>query len=136
MPTKTKKLYPGTGAKGTILTRFIHPRVLAAVDQNHRTTVTLLNIEQKKVNKRQQECFTFRCLDGPAYDSIGHSVKNHIIIIEEGNMAAFFYPDDADAAEIRDKQAAFVEPKIKWQDSKAKYKTYLTAAFHNTFSLI
>ena len=80
MPTKTKKLYPGSGAKANILTRFIHPKVVAVVDPNHRTAITLLNIEEKQVNKRQQECFVFQCLNGPAYNLICYSVKNHIII--------------------------------------------------------
>ena len=50
MPAKTKKLYPGSGAKATVLTRFIHPKVVGAVDKDHRTTVTLLDKEEKKVN--------------------------------------------------------------------------------------
>ena len=121
MPTATKRLYPGAGAKGTILTRFIHPWVVGAVDKKHRTTVTLIDVEEKRVNKRQQECFLFQCFDGPASDMIGHSVKNHIILTQEGNRAAFFYAEDVDAAAQRDEQAAFVEPKIKWRHSKAKY---------------
>ena len=43
---KKVKLFPGVGARCTILTRFIHPRVVLE-DQHHRTTVQLIKTEQK-----------------------------------------------------------------------------------------
>jgi hypothetical protein len=117
--TKKVKLFPGIGAKCTVLTRFIHPRVVPD-DQNHRTTVVLMEKEQKKVNQRQQECFVFRCLDGPSSNNICYCVKSHLTVTEEGDRVAFFYPEDVAAAEYRDEQANFVEPKITWRNSKAK----------------
>ena len=116
---KTAKLFPGVGAKCTILTRFIHPRVLLA-DQSHRTTVELIQQEQKTVSRKQQECFVFRCLDGPASNMICHSVKNHLVVTEEGNRSSFFNIEDVAAAEKQDQERNFVEPKVKWQFSKAK----------------
>jgi hypothetical protein len=116
---KKKKLYPGIGAKCTVLTRFIHPRVVSD-DQNHRTTVVLIDKERKHVNKREQECFIFRCVDGPASNIICYSVKSHLTITEEGDRAAFFDAEDVDLAEHRDEQANFTEPKTKWRKSKAK----------------
>jgi hypothetical protein len=117
--TKKKKLYPGVGATCTILTRFMHPRVNLD-DQNHRTTVVLIEKEEKKVNRRQQQCFTFRCLDGPLLNHVCYSVKSHLNVIEEGDRAGFFHPEDVAAAEHRDEQANFIEPKIKWRKSQAK----------------
>ena len=86
---KKKKLYAGVGAKGTILTRFINPRVVFD-DHAHRTTIKLISKEHKKINKKNQECLVFECLDGPASNTFGYSVKSHIIITEEGNRADFF----------------------------------------------
>ena len=94
---------------------------VGAVDKDHRMTVTLLDKEEKNVNSRQQECFVFQCFDGPAADLICYSAKSHIIIIEEGNREGFFYQEDVDKAEMRDDEAAFAEPKIKWRHSKAKF---------------
>lgn len=110
---KSTKLYAGKGAKCTILTRFIHPRVLVD-DNGHRTSIKLLLKEHKKINRKQQECFVFLCLDGPASNTICHSVKSHIIITEEGSRADFFTSDDVAAAEKREEEENFIEPKIKW----------------------
>ena len=80
----------------------------------------LLSKEHKKINRKQQECFVFLCLDGPASNTICHSVKSHIIITEEGSRADFFTSDDVAAAEKREEEENFIEPKIKWRKSKAK----------------
>jgi hypothetical protein len=116
---RNKKLYAGVGAKCTILTRFIHPKVVLE-DNGHRTKIELLSKENKKINKKQQEFFVFLCLDGPASNTIGYSVRSHIVITEEGNRADFFFSDDVAAAEKRQKEENFIEPKIKWRKSQAK----------------
>ena len=116
---KNRKLYAGVGAKCTILTRFIHPRVVID-DKGHRTTIKLLSKERKTISRKQQECFVFTCLDGPASDTTGYSVKSHVIITKEGNKSLFFSSEDVAAAEKREEAENFIEPTIKWRKSKAK----------------
>ena len=58
MPTVTKRLYPGAGAKGTILTRFIHPRVVAAVDYKYKNiaiTCKILKVRKKRKTSRREK---------------------------------------------------------------------------------
>lgn len=119
---RNKKLYPGVGARCTILTRFIHPRVHPLSDQgadkNHRTEVELISAITEKVNKKQQQCFQFRFLDET--EGLGYAVKTHFVVMSEGNRANFFNPDDIEASKNEEKEANFKEPKIKWRNSKAK----------------
>ena len=118
---RNKKLYPGVGARCTILTRFIHPRVHSpdqGADKNHRTEVELIRAISEKVNKKQQQCFEFRFLDGR--EGLGHAVKTHFIVISEGNRATFFNPDDIEASKREEDEANFVEPNIIWRKSLAK----------------
>ncbi len=116
---KKKKLFAGVGAKCTVLTKFVRPK-LAGFADDHRTTCILKEMRTIRVNKKDQECFVFE-ENGVDY----HAVKRYFKVIEEGDASGFFPPEEA-AAQRRAKEAAdaFKEPKVKWRKSKAKRILY------------
>ena len=89
------KLQYGIGAECSVLTKFLHPSALVRdkypnLERGHRTTVILNRQEEKKVNRRQQQCYTF-CLEAFANAEM-HAVTKHVKILKEGAAAHFFAP--------------------------------------------
>ena len=89
----TKVLHHGVGAKCHVLTRFLHPSKLVRdkypnIDKGHRTTVVLVGIETKLVNRKDQQCYTFRSEDFP--NAVLHAVKRYVVVVEEGPTESFF----------------------------------------------
>ena len=119
MAKKKKTLRPGVGAKATILTRFIHPRI-ENLDKQHRSEVVLVAREERNVNRKQQTCYTFSLVNDDS-NLIHHAVKTHFKIIKEGTKEELFDPPGPDAEEEEEEEnEPFKEPKIKWRKSKAK----------------
>jgi hypothetical protein len=116
---KKKKLFAGVGAKCTVLTKFVRPK-LAGFADDHRTTCILKEMRTIRVNKKDQECFVFE-ENGVDY----HAVKRYFKVIEEGDASGFNSLEE-EAAQRRAKEAAdaFKEPKVKWRKSKAKHILY------------
>jgi hypothetical protein len=81
---KKKKLFAGVGAKCTVLTKFVRPK-LAGFADDHRTTCILKEMRTIRVNKKDQECFVFE-ENGVDY----HAVKRYFKVIEEGDASGFF----------------------------------------------
>ena len=52
---KTKLVRPGIGAKGNVLTKFIHPKQ-SNDDPHHRSDVVLVGEAEKTINKKTHEC--------------------------------------------------------------------------------
>jgi hypothetical protein len=50
--------------------------------------VLLIGEETRKVNQKEQKCFTFRCDDYP--NIILHAVTRYLIVVSEGPQEAFF----------------------------------------------
>lgn len=84
MATKKKKKHAGKGAKCTILTKFIHPKI-TGFEKGHRTTCILLEMRSVKVNRTHQVCFVFY-LDGVEHYAVG----SHFRVEEEGEEDGFF----------------------------------------------
>lgn len=110
-----KKRRPGKGAKGSLLTRFIHPKI--ACDKNDRAEVVLEERKEMEVNKKYQMCYTFKLVGDD--ENIYHAVKSHVRIEEEGPKKDLFDPAGRDL-----ETNAFKEPKIKWRKSLAKELLY------------
>ena len=110
------KLYAGTGAICSILTRFIHPK-LHNPDKDHRSIVKLISKEEKTVNRKRQVCYTFKivCDNNTEYCA----VKKHFKIEKEGNRDDFFETPPRQL-----ESATFKEPKTKWRKSQAKKILY------------
>jgi len=115
-----RKLRAGVGAKASILTKFIHPKQQNG-DATHRSNVILISKEERKVNRKNQVCYTF-CMDGD--DRVMYAVERYFKILEEGNKEGYFVPLNP-AEEAAQKEAkVFKEPKTKWRKSKAKMILY------------
>jgi hypothetical protein len=87
------KLHHGVGAKCTVLTRFIHPSEHvrakhANLEKGHKTVVLLIGEETRKVNRKEQKCYTFRCDDYP--NIILHAVMRYAIVVAEGPPESFY----------------------------------------------
>lgn len=122
-----KKLRPGTGAKCSIVSRFLHPKQthLFENDNKHRSNVILVSKETKKVNGKMQECYNCS-IDG--IETMLHAVKTHFKLESEGNPDGFFVPlteeEKAEEAEEAAARKKFKEPKTKWKKSQAKSLLY------------
>jgi hypothetical protein len=122
MPDKRKCLRPGVGAKASILTRFIHPRIEDA-DKQHRSEVCLVSREERNINRKQQTCFTFTLINDDS-GIVYHAVKTHFKILKEGKKEELFDPPGPNDDEEEQRGGPFKEPKIKWRKSKAKQLLY------------
>jgi hypothetical protein len=92
-----KKLTPGIGAEATVLTRFIHPSELIRDKHpnqdkewktKNRTTVLLIGQDLKKINKKWQDVYVFRCEDFENKEL--YAVKRYVCITKEGDKEHFF----------------------------------------------
>lgn len=122
-----KKLVPGVGAKGSILTRFIRPKQPSPQsDQNskHRSDIFLL---EQFANEKGKMCFRFCFIwDKDKDDRVMLEANcRHVKVEEEGNVEDFFSSKDKEKRKIAELQAKqFKEPKIKWEKSMAKKLLY------------
>ncbi len=68
---KKRTLQAGVGAKASVWTKAIHPKVQQTDDDpQHRSTVTLVGREEKLVNRKNQIWYTFTIdggVDGKIY---------------------------------------------------------------------
>ena len=87
MAKKNKALNAGIGAKCSILTKFIHPK-MTGFDDGHRTTCVLKEMRTCRVNRKEQECFVFE-VNNVQY----HAVMRHFKVLEEGEESQFFFPE-------------------------------------------
>ena len=109
-----KKLRPGKGAKASVLTRMIKPpQPIQAKDQ--RSDITLV---EQFTNEKGKVCYRFRCtMDAEDGDSGLSCLAHWVRILQEGDQQDLFDPIQRMQKHSDDK---FIEPKIKWTDSKAK----------------
>lgn len=116
-----KKLFPGAGAKGTILTKFIKPKQpLPNGDKTHRTAVILA---ESFLDDRGRQCFRFgRQGEDGAADL--HAISRYVHITQEGDIESFFFDGDKVKRQIELAQDKKKEPKIKWKKSKARQLLY------------
>ncbi len=120
---RKKKLRAGSGAKCSIMTRFLHPKQIEfANDKQHRSTVTLLSKLRKKVNRKDQDCYMCS-KEGLQDQGELYAVASHFKIEEEGPKELLFDPvSESDAEE--QPMGVFKEPKVKWKKSEAKRILY------------
>ena len=88
---KKKKLFPGNGARGTILTRFIKPKRRFKHDKDHRSSVVL----KEFYFEGQRLCFRFD-VDG----EICHAHSRYVKVEEEGKTDDFFFPADKEKRRV------------------------------------
>ena len=116
MAKKTKVVHPGIGAKGDVLTKFIYPK-LSNNDPQHWSKVVLLGKEEKVVDKKSQDCYTFSVVGGPN-NLVFYANKRYVKLVKEGDRSKWFV--DVDSAD----EEEFEEPKVTWRNSRAKVVLY------------
>jgi hypothetical protein len=123
---KKKKLFPGIGATGTILTRFVKPNEGLSKEKGHRSTVVL----KESYFEGHRLCFRF-ILDGGDDQKTYYANSRYVKIEKEGSLDDFFFDGDkkrrgnADAiAEATELLSKTKEPDIKWKNSKARQLLY------------
>ncbi|KAG7368234.1 hypothetical protein IV203_030977 [Nitzschia inconspicua] len=86
---KKKRLFPGIGAKCTILTRFMKPNGGLSKEKDHRSIVVL----KEFFYEGHRLCFRFN-LDGDDQQKIYHSNARYVLIYSEGGIDDFFFEAD------------------------------------------
>jgi hypothetical protein len=125
MAKKTKTLRAGTGAKCSICTRFLHPKI-EGTDHNHRSNVVLVSTETRKLNRKLKECYT--CVVDGIDDTIYYAAKSNFRLEKEGSADQYFVPlTEAEKEQERQDKTSrdFQEPKKKWEKSEARKRLYL-----------
>lgn len=115
----TKKYKPraGVGAKAKIFTKMIYPR-RQVVDMKEESTVILIGEEQKMINRKQQECYTFTIDGADPSSDVFYAIKRYVHVFEEG-IDAFDTTLPGPP-----KENILEEKKVKWKKSKAKRILY------------
>jgi hypothetical protein len=119
---KGKKLYAGVGAKGTVLLRFVTPKM---TDDNEaeRMTVVLIGEQKQTIQGgKERTLYTFRREDAGDEQPLLSATARYVKIVEEGNPRMYFDPKALEK-KIRDAES-FKEPRIKWKKSKGKRLLY------------
>ncbi|KAG7337556.1 hypothetical protein IV203_020380 [Nitzschia inconspicua] len=123
---KEKRLFPGIGAKCTILTRFMKPNGGLSKEKDHRSIVVL----KEFFYEGHRLCFRFN-LDGDDQQKIYHSNARYVRIDSEGGIDDFFFEADKKKrhdGDAIDKAEAIMskkkEPAIKWKHSRARQLLY------------
>ena len=105
----------GKGAKARILTKMIYPRRPWQAGQ--QSIVVLQAEEQITINRKLQQCYTFRVEEDGGNGALCHAIKRYVHVTEEGDAADLFDPslpgpDDP----------MFQKPKkkVKWRKSESK----------------
>ena len=119
MGRKDKKLYAGIGARGTVLLRYVTPKVTVDATEEQRLKIVLVGQEKHLIQGgKETTVYTFRQEndgdDRPLLSANCRFVK----IVEEGDPSKFFDPKALEK-KLRALQS-FVEPRVKWKKSKAK----------------
>lgn len=119
--SKKKKLYPGIGAKGSILSRFLKPKLPENSEKDHRSNVLLFDFfyEGRRLN------FRFH-LEGDETKRVYSAISRFVKITEEGELHDLFFESDKRPKSLRDAKAlldAEKEPD-KWGKSKARQLLY------------
>ncbi|KAG7365523.1 DDE superfamily endonuclease [Nitzschia inconspicua] len=121
-----KRLFPGIGAKCTILTRFMKPNGGLSKEKDHRSIVVL----KEFFYEGHRLCFRFN-LDGDDQQKIYHSDARYVRIDSEGGIDDFFFEADKKKrhdGDAIDKAEAIMskkkEPAIKWKHSRARQLLY------------
>ncbi|KAG7372514.1 hypothetical protein IV203_018657 [Nitzschia inconspicua] len=123
---KKKRLFPGIGAKCTILTRFMKPNGGLSKEKDHRSIVVL----KEFFYEGHRLCFRFN-LDGDDQQKIYHLNARYVRIDSEGGIDDFFFEADKKKrhdGDAVDKAEAIMskkkEPAIKWKHSRARQLLY------------
>jgi hypothetical protein len=115
-----KKLFPGVGAKGSILPKFIQPKGAVETQGNERCAVVLTG---KSYTTKGSLLVTFKLATGDSPDLSAYA--RYVSIDEEGEIEQFFFDDDKEKRRMQIAASkVFKEPAIKWQSSKAKDLLY------------
>lgn len=101
----------GVGAKAKVLTKMIYPRRPVG-DPKERLTVIILAEKEFMVNKKKQQCFTFK-VEGDETGSIYHAIQRFVHVTEEGPKQEIFDPSLPEPPKKTGE-------KNKWRKSKAK----------------
>lgn len=107
----------GEGARANILTKMIYPR-RSAENPKEQSTVVLIAEEEKTINKKQQQCYTFRIEGGD--ETVCYAVKRYVHVFEEGDKSKLFDPSLPGPEE----QSKETKKLLKWRKSKAKKILY------------
>jgi hypothetical protein len=113
----TYKPRAGGGAKAKILTRMIYPR-RNLKDKKDQSIVILIGEEEKIINKKNQQCYTF-VVEGD--DETCYAIKQFVHVFEEGDKSKLFDPN-LPGPEEKSKETEKKLP--KWRKSKAKTLLY------------
>jgi hypothetical protein len=107
----------GVGAKATVLTRMIYPR-REVEDKKHKSTIVLIAEESRKINRKDQPCYTFTIQDEP--DAFHYAIVRYVHVHEEGEEAQVFDKSFPGPPEVDHS----LEKKLKWRKSRAKQILY------------
>ncbi|KAG7345414.1 hypothetical protein IV203_032945 [Nitzschia inconspicua] len=117
-----KKLYPGVGAKGTIMTRFIKPKnSFRGKDKDHRSVVVL------KEHYFEGRKLFFRFTVDEDDDRTFYASSRMVRIDAEGKVEDFFLEADKNRRHIENAKTTLKQQKestIKWKNSKARQLLY------------
>ena len=121
-------LRAGVGAKCSIYTRFLHPKLHEYADQkDHRSSVVLISAEKMKVNKKMIDCYT--CSVEGIDDAVFHAARTHFKMEQNGpeGFDSFFIPLTEEEKEQQRQivtSGNFQEPRKKWKKSQARKILY------------
>jgi hypothetical protein len=109
---KKRSLKAGTGAKATVLTRFIKPKPhVPNNDKQHRSEVVLVD---SILDEKGKDAYTFKFVEDQSDGMLMHANKRYVHITEEGDLERLF--EDEGEGE---------QGKVKWRDSTARRLLYL-----------
>ncbi|KAG7342240.1 hypothetical protein IV203_007332 [Nitzschia inconspicua] len=108
----------GEGAKASILTKMIYPKRAVNDPKEASVIVVLISEEEKSVNRRQQQCYTFY-IEGDT-SNICYAIKRYVHVTEEGDPSKLFDPSLPGPHQ----QIIGAAEKEKWRKSKAKRLLY------------
>ena len=121
---KDKTLFAGVGAIGTVLSRFVTPKMRDGPDEG-RMNVVLVGEEKQTVKEqggKVKTFYTFRRENDGDEQPLLSATARYVKIVKEGNPRMYFDPKALEK-KIRDAES-FKEPKIKWKKSKGKRLLY------------
>jgi hypothetical protein len=108
----------GEGAKAEVLTKMIYPR-RNGLDEKEKSIVILIEEKTIKINKKQQQCYTFN-VDGFDKDQVCYAITRYVHVFEEGSVENLFDP----VLPVPEPSKQVKEKKEKWRKSKAKKILY------------
>jgi hypothetical protein len=115
---RKSKLYAGVGARATVLKRFVTPSDNTTADDVERLKVILVGQNTQQSQGRQKETYNFRLENDSDDRPLLSANARYVKIVAEGDPHKFFDPNALEK-KLRALEQ-FVEPRIKWQKSRAK----------------